>query len=53
MKKIYKTRPLHYRQWRQIRKEAMRLAVCVAALVALDAALQVGAAALIHLLYGL
>lgn len=29
MKKIYKTRPFNYRQWRQIRKEIYELALVI------------------------
>ena len=32
-KKIYSTKPLSYRQWRQIRKEMYQLVFCIAALI--------------------
>lgn len=33
MKKIYKTKPLNYRQWGQIKKEAYQLLFCIVGLM--------------------
>ena len=32
-KRIYSSKPLNYRQWRQIKKEMYQLVFCIAALI--------------------
>lgn len=52
-KRIYHSKPLAYRQWRQVRKEMMTLVYVVAALFALDSIIYVVAhdsRVLIHVL---
>lgn len=41
--KVYRSKPLAYRQWRQVRKEMLALVLVVAALFAIDSILYVAA----------